>query len=119
MTRDEFEDMLTSPNARELTILKSHAHKCMFGCVMRKNHIVNDGVVSKEVLSKYVLNFYGRPDYKRRLIIKDVEHIVDVCAKKVADESETDECELAATLVTCIVLEANKAGLVDDPARQI
>jgi len=43
---------------------------------------INNGIVSVDVLNAYVLNFYGTSDYKRRLISKKVEQVVDICTKK-------------------------------------
>ncbi|XP_060865883.1 uncharacterized protein LOC132941748 [Metopolophium dirhodum] len=107
--KDEFEDMVMIPNNHELKILKTHAQKCMMSCMMRKNHIINNGSISGEVLYRYVLNYFGTSDYKRRLISRKVEQVVDICAKK--DNLPTEECALAEVIVTCIRLEANKVGL--------
>ncbi|CAI6366339.1 unnamed protein product [Macrosiphum euphorbiae] len=116
MSRDEFQAMLATENDSQLVILKTQAHKCMFGCMMRKNHIINNGIVSVDVLNAYVLNFYGTSDYKRRLISKKVEQVVDICTKK--DNLPTEECALAGILIPCIAVEANKAGLADEYPEQ-
>nr|APB03424.1 odorant-binding protein 1 [Sitobion avenae] len=108
--KDEFQAMVTMPNNPDVDILTTRAQKCMLGCVMRKNHIINDGYVSTDVLYRYVMNFYGAvPNTKRKLLSRTVSKVIDICTKK--DNLPTEECVLADLIMTCVRSEALKRGL--------
>ncbi|XP_025421305.1 general odorant-binding protein 28a [Sipha flava] len=94
---------------RSMSIPKSQAEKCMMGCLMRKVNVINKGKFSVEEATKVAQTYYGT----NQTMMKKAKDLIDVCAKKA--QSASDECTLAGVVTTCIVEEAQKAGLSGGP----
>uniref|UniRef100_A0A2S2NNE2 Uncharacterized protein n=1 Tax=Schizaphis graminum TaxID=13262 RepID=A0A2S2NNE2_SCHGA len=94
---------------RSMSIPKTQAEKCMMGCLMRKVNVINKGKFSVEEATKVAQKYYGTNE----TMMKKAKDLIDVCAKKA--QSTTEECALAGIVTTCIVEEAQKAGLTGGP----
>ncbi|XP_060865146.1 general odorant-binding protein 28a [Metopolophium dirhodum] len=94
---------------RSMSIPKTQAEKCMMGCLMRKVNVINKGKFSVEEATKVAQKYYGTNE----VMMKKAKDLIDVCAKKA--QSTTEECALAGIVTTCIVEEAQKAGLSGGP----
>ena len=94
---------------RSMSIPKTQAEKCMMGCLMRKVNVINKGKFSIEEATKVAQKYYGTNE----TMMKKAKELIDVCAKKA--QSSTDECTVAGVVTTCIVEEAQKAGLTGGP----
>ncbi|VVC29375.1 Pheromone/general odorant binding protein [Cinara cedri] len=94
---------------RSMSIPKSQAEKCMMGCLMRKVNVINKGKFSEEEATKIAQTYYGTNE----TMMKKAKDLIGICSKKA--QSTTDECALAGIVTTCIVEEAQKAGLSGGP----
>ncbi|VVC24260.1 Pheromone/general odorant binding protein [Cinara cedri] len=102
------EDALKTLRAKGVP--QTQPEKCMVGCLMRKKNVISNGTFSEKGLSQIAHEYFGT----NQTIVTQAKSLVQVCANR-AQSAGTDECTLAGVVTTCVVEEAQKAGLPTVP----
>ncbi|XP_065205261.1 general odorant-binding protein 19d-like isoform X2 [Planococcus citri] len=94
---------------RKMELPTSTKGKCMMGCLMREASIIVNGRFNKDGALQVAERYYSG----RQEELEKARMVVDICEKKI--EYETEECEIAGNLASCVIEEAQKIGLTSVP----
>nr|ALV87597.1 odorant binding protein 1 [Drosicha corpulenta] len=94
---------------KNMELPSSSKGKCMMGCLMREASILVNGKFNKDGATKVAERYYA----SRQDDMEKARQVIDTCEKQV--ENETEECEIASKIATCVIEQAQTVGLNSVP----